>query len=593
MATIPAKSNRMKLLDRPDVRKVWMFSFEAAGLAQAGGLGEAVGGLARTLVSDYGKKVTVFLPSHGRHRDVNLRDSYGLKEETRFIAKGDRIGVNGVPYPFLAGIERGHSGGVEFVLVKGMDVPTSRWLDDPILYGRDITFEKMALFSRTVRLYSEFLMAMKLENQLPDLIHANDWHMVPAGVSVRQNLEEKAGRIPLVFTVHLLSFIALPWHFASEDWSGIEDFQQNAISPEGRGPLRTIRQIWETECHGSLEKFGCYEADFVTSVSKSYLKHDILNYVGRVINGKSGHIYNGCDWDPDEIRSTYVPELPSQSSAYNDVGQDVSRKNLRALFLTKSIARLREMGEGRNALGTLTGSSGSRTIRPFKSDGPMVLMTGRLSPQKGVDLLLDSVLVVRKSVPDARFVLFLLPSSDEENSAIQERASTLSDNVRVIFVRDRPLYLMAHTVADVYAMPSRSEPFGISALEAMVTGNPVVGSDLGGISETVLDINRFGEKGTGLLFPPGDTRALADSISALLCTMRIDEESSSESKKESLVGNIPIRSLRDLVSRDGNLGTRIRQNCASRVEKNFRWNNAGAIALNRYAAAAKHSLRYS
>lgn len=594
MATVQAESSRKDVIRRLDVKKVWMLSYESAGLAQAGGLGEAVGGLAKTLASDYDTKVTVFIPSHGRHKDPALRASYGLKEETRFIAQGYRIGVNGVHYPFLAGVERGQLGGVEFVLVKGLDGPTSRWLDDPILYGHDITLEKMALFARTVRLYSEFISSMRMENQLPDLIHANDWHMVPAGVSVRQNLEEKGHRIPLVFTVHLLSFVTLPWHFASEDWCGIRDIQQKVALRKGRSRPLTCRQVWEAQCRGSLEKFGCYEADYVTSVSESYLKHDVLNYVGSVIDGKSGHIYNGCDWNPDEIRSTYLREEPREPITVTDLAGTSHRWDVRAFFLTDGIARIPEMEiDGTGSGGAPKQPDGGR-VRPFRSDGPMVLMTGRMSSQKGVDLLLDAVPLVRKAVPNARFVLFLLPSSEEENKAIRQRASGFPDNVRAIFVQDRPAYLMAHMAADVYAMPSRSEPFGISALEAMITGNPVVGSNLGGISETVLDITKYGEKGTGLLIPPGDTRALADSITGLLCVMRIDEVAQqSRSHEDGLLNDIPVSALEDLVRRDSQLGTRIRQNCRARVEKNFRWKNAGENALKRYSAAVKNSLRYS
>ncbi len=592
MANIRAESSKKKSVGR-HVKKVWMFSYESAGLAQAGGLGEAVGGLAQTLASDYNTKVTVFLPSHSRHKDPTLRDRYGLKEETRFIAQGYRTGVNGVQYPFLAGVERGQLDGVELVLAKGLDAPTSRWLDDPILYGHDITFEKMALFARTVRLYSEFLTSMRMEDQLPDLIHANDWHMVPAGVSIRQNLEEKGRRIPLVFTVHLLSFVTLPWHYASEDWCGIRDLKQKVALTKGRSRRMTYSQVWETQCQGSLEKFGCYEADYVTSVSESYLNHDVLNYVGSVIDGKSGHIYNGCDWDPDQIRSTYLKEKPGKPTTVEDVAELSNRWDIRAFFLTKGIARISEMVVEGTYSGVSKQAEG-RKVKPFRSDGPMVLMTGRLSSQKGVDLLVDAVPAVQSVVPNVRFVLFLLPSSEEENRIVQQRASAFPDNVRIIFVQDRPAYLIAHMAADVYAMPSRSEPFGISALEAMITGNPVVGSNLGGISETVLDITKHGEEGTGLLIPPGDTGALADSIIGLLCTMRIDEAAQqSRTNEDSLVNDIPVNALVDLVSQDSKLGTKIRQNCIARVEKNFRWKNAGQIALNRYSAALKHSLRYS
>ena len=59
---------------------------------------------------------------------------------------------------------------------------------------------------------------------------------------------------------------------------------------------------------------------------------------------------------------------------------------------------------------------------------------------------------------------------------------------------------LAHISADAYAMPSRWEPFGITALEAMATGNPVVGTRVGGITETVLDIlDHGGRRGPGAL----------------------------------------------------------------------------------------------
>src|SRR5215831_10617653 len=114
-------------------RNIWMLSYEYSGIAQAGGLGEAVTGLARTLTSDYNLNVTVFLPGHGRNLEPTVGRQFNLKEVSTFAATGFRTGVNGVRYNFLSGAERGVDRKVNVVLAKGLDDPTSHWLDDPVL----------------------------------------------------------------------------------------------------------------------------------------------------------------------------------------------------------------------------------------------------------------------------------------------------------------------------------------------------------------------------------------------------------------------------------------------------------------------------
>ncbi len=154
--------------------------------------------------------------------------------------------------------------------------------------------------------------------------------------------------------------------------------------------------------------------------------------------------------------------------------------------------------------------------------------------------------------------------------------------------------MMSHIAADAYAMPSRSEPFGISALEAMATGNPVVGSDIGGIRETVVDLTSHNEAGTGILFPVEDTRALADSLISLLLVMQIDEQTQrGDLNSIDLSGRIPIKLVAEMVDRDPRLGTTIRESCKYGVDRNFRWKNAGRMALDRYEATMSLAARPS
>ena len=220
-------------------------------------------------------------------------------------------------------------------------------------------------------------------------------------------------------------------------------------------------------------------------------------------------------------------------------------------------------------------------------------MTGRLSPQKGVDLLLDAIPLVRNAIPETKFLLFLLPSNDSDlTKTTLERARKYPDNARVILGRHPSIYLLSHLAADVYAMPSRSEPFGISALEAMITGNPVVGTSVGGITETVVDLSAKGESGTGILVPPENVAKLAQSLVSLLTIMQLDELGQRGKRDGAGISRkILVESMARMVAKNRNLGSKIRENCRNRVAEKFRWTNAGQMALNRYSAARSMALK--
>src|SRR5256712_6491645 len=544
------------------VNRVWMLSYECAGIAQAGGLGEAVAGLARTLAQNSKMDVTVLLPSHGRQLDQDLRTAYSLKDETTFIANGYRTGTDRVHYHYLAGIETGFRDSVRYVLVKGLDRETSKWLDDRNLYNSNVIFEKMSLFARTVRTYSDYLLATGSRSDLPDLIHAHDWHMIPAGVALKQSLETNRVKVPLVFTIHLLGRVSLPWHYGSEEWCGIQDLQHDVMI--GRRGVFTLgyRHVWEEYCHNSLERFGCYAADYVTSVSRSYLTDDVSDYVGNVIAGKSGHVYNGCDWNNEEIHSLVRVEQPSQKPIDLN-GHFPNRWDLRRQLLTQGLAQARPINDENNLDRSQQHQSESKgLIEPFEEDGSLVLMTGRLSPQKGVDILLDAIPQILRTLPSTKFLLFLLSSNNSDSAKSTSMfAARYPKNVRLIFGRDRPIYLLSHIAADVYAMPSREEPFGISALEAMITGNPVVGADVGGLRETVLDIPKYGDRGTGILIPPEDARSLSTALISMIMVMRIDESSQrGEVNMNYSAKRIPSKLIKEMVGKNSRFGSKIREN---------------------------------
>ncbi len=137
-------------------------------------------------------------------------------------------------------------------------------------------------------------------------------------------------------------------------------------------------------------------------------------------------------------------------------------------------------------------------------DEPIIFFIGRLEWEKGPDLLVRAMPRVLEDFPNARLILAGKGSyTDQIVQLIQELG--LEDHVRVAgFISDQTRNEI-YAVADVAVFPSRYEPFGIVALEAMAAGAPVIVGDVGGLSEVV-------EHGVTGLRVPNDPQAIAHAI---------------------------------------------------------------------------------
>ena len=147
------------------------------------------------------------------------------------------------------------------------------------------------------------------------------------------------------------------------------------------------------------------------------------------------------------------------------------------------------------------------TLASLPNDTLIVLAIGRLSKEKGFDVLIDAFALVTAQVPEARLLL-IGDGPEAQNLSAQAQRLALASQVHFVGRVDNvvPYLHRAHIVA----IPSRQEGQGIVALEAMASGLPVVASTVGGLKETVL------EGVTGLLVPPDDPDSLAAALLKLL-----------------------------------------------------------------------------
>jgi len=144
-------------------------------------------------------------------------------------------------------------------------------------------------------------------------------------------------------------------------------------------------------------------------------------------------------------------------------------------------------------------------------DHPVLLFVGRIQPLKGADVAVRSLAELTGSHPNAR-LLIVGGASGQDGPAEQVRVRGLVDELglsdQVRFVEPQPHHLLStyYRAADACIVPSRSESFGLVALEAGACGTPVVAADVGGLS-TLIDHGQ-----TGFLV---DSRNPADYAAAL------------------------------------------------------------------------------
>ncbi len=137
-------------------------------------------------------------------------------------------------------------------------------------------------------------------------------------------------------------------------------------------------------------------------------------------------------------------------------------------------------------------------------EGPLAIYVGRLAAEKEVDLLLTAWREVERRT-GARLVLV-------GDGPARRRLHRLAGSERLYWLpfeqdRDRLADLLA--AVDLAVAPCSIETFGLSALEALASGTPLLSADRGGVAETVT------RSGAGALFPSGDAGALADQAERL------------------------------------------------------------------------------
>lgn len=156
---------------------------------------------------------------------------------------------------------------------------------------------------------------------------------------------------------------------------------------------------------------------------------------------------------------------------------------------------------------------GARAALDLPADSPVLLFVGRIQPLKGPDVAVRALAALRR--PDA-LLLVVGGASGQEGDHEVERLEALIDELgvrdQVRFVPPQPHHILStyYRAADVVLVPSRSESFGLVALEASACGVPVVATAVGGLL-TLVEHGR-----NGFLVPDRDPATFAEHLRDLI-----------------------------------------------------------------------------
>ncbi|MCY4258537.1 MAG: glycosyltransferase [bacterium] len=159
------------------------------------------------------------------------------------------------------------------------------------------------------------------------------------------------------------------------------------------------------------------------------------------------------------------------------------------------------------------GNQGAARAALGLGEGPVLLFVGRIQPLKRPLVAVETLAMLKRS--DARLLMVGGPSGAvgyHTQQRLQQQVSALGLGEQVVMVPPRPHYSLStyYRAADVVLVPSRSESFGLVALEAAACGTPVVAAAVGGL-QSVVEHGR-----TGFLAERATALAFADKVNELI-----------------------------------------------------------------------------
>lgn len=430
-------------------------SAECAPFVKTGGLGDVAGSLPSALVRA-GAEVIVMVPKY-----ATIKDEYKAQMEhfsDFYVSLGWRNEY--------CGLEKLEHDGVTYMFIDN-----ERYFARDYPYGFFDDGERFAFFSKAI---TESLQHLPAGFEC-DILHCNDWQTALAPVFLREFYQGLPlyDRVKTVFSIHNVAFQGQFSDTVMEDILGV------AHIPAAASQLRC------DACSVNYMLGALRYADAITTVSPTYANEIQTPEFGEGLDGVLRErsyalqgILNGIDvagFDPatdKRIAANYTVEDRS--------GKAVCKAKLQE-----------ELG------------------LEVRADRPLMVMVTRLTRQKGMDLVmyaLDRILAGGVQVA-------VLGTGDRDyEDGLRYFQDKYPGTMAARIEFDPALSQRMYAAADMFLMPSKFEPCGLSQIIAMRYGTLPIVRETGGLKDTVIPYNEFTGEGTGFSFSNFNGDEMGDAV---------------------------------------------------------------------------------
>jgi len=441
--------------------KVAMLASEVVPFAKTGGLADVVGALPKTL-SRLGLEVNVLLPLYRETRKKNL-ELHRVVEDLEIDWGGEKSRFS---------VWESRQGTLGFLLIE-----KDEYFDRERLYGTPQgdypdNGERFAFFSKAA------LETLRYLGFRPDVVHAHDWQAAVALAMLKflYGQDSFFAFTKSLFTIHNLAYQGL--------------FERGVLGrvglPEG------LFNMEDLEFYGQVNylKGGILYSTAVSTVSKRYSQEIQTPEFGYRLDGllrkRRDHLFgilNGvdyADWNPATDKFILRPYDPT----YLDGKKECKRDLLLAFGLEKA-----------------------------KPETPVVGMVSRLAGQKGFDILCESL----EGIFRMGAALVILGTGEEVfHKALSAAREKFPGSLGLRIAYDESLSHKIYAGSDVFLIPSRYEPCGLTQMYSLRYGTIPVVRATGGLDDTIQEYDPERGTGNGFKFQEYSSAALLGSLEKAL-----------------------------------------------------------------------------